>query len=188
LCTPSLFPVIRTFQEGIIIFWSTLLKTAGVIRKATTDDIDSIFTIIKFYSDGGIILERSLKDLKSSLYYFYVAEISQTIVGTCSYYDYGGHLMEIRSLGVKKNFLRQDIGSALIKRVIQDLCALNKPKIFVLTYTPEFFKRNGFSIISKNTLPEKIWKDCVTCKNIDTCNEIALEYNCQTGESGSVGL
>jgi amino-acid N-acetyltransferase len=164
------------------------LKTVAVIRKAMPDDLDSIFDIIKQYSDTGIILERSLRDVKASLNNFYVAEINHTLAGVCSFYDYGGHLKEIRSLGVKKKFLRKGIGSALVKLVVQDLCAFNNPRIFVLTYTPEFFERNGFSIISKSTLPEKIWKDCITCRNIDSCHETALEFYCRSEQDVSFAL
>ncbi len=164
------------------------MKTVAIIRKAMPDDVDSILDLIKLYSDEGIILERSLKDVNSSINCFYVAEINHSLAGVCSFYDYGGHLKEIRSLGVKKNFLRQGIGSALVKLVVRDLCTLNNPRIFVLTYTPEFFERNGFSVISKNTLPEKIWKDCITCRNIDSCHETALEFNCRSEQIVSFTL
>ena len=159
------------------------MKNTAVIRKAVPDDINAIYDIIKSYSNDGVILERSHGNIKLSLSDFHVAELNHAIAGVISHFDYGTHLKEIRSLGVKKNFLRRGIGSALLMKVIQDLCRQNKPKIFVLTYTPEFFERNGFSVIQKDTLPEKIWKDCSKCKNIDICSEIALEYQCTLKET-----
>ncbi len=149
-----------------------------LIRNAAPRDIDEIHEIIESYSKDTIILERSRENIESSISSFYVAEISGSIAGVISYYDYGSHLKEIRSLGVRKGFLRRGIGTALLAKILQLLCEENSPKIFVLTYTPQFFERNGFSVISKDTLPEKIWKDCVNCKNIETCNETALEYFC----------
>jgi amino-acid N-acetyltransferase len=155
------------------------LKQSALIRKATPHDIEVIHEIIKAYSVDGVILARSREDIRSSLYCFHVAAIDNEIVGIISYYDYGIHLKEIRSLGVKKSFLRKGIGSALLKKVIEILCNRSRPRIFVLTYTPAFFECNGFTAISKNELPEKIWKDCINCSNIDTCNETALEYRCE---------
>src|SRR5208337_5051102 len=112
--------------------------------------IDAIYEIIASYSKEGIILERSHENIKTSISCFHVAEINGSVGGVISYYDYGDHLKEIRSLGVKKSFLRQGIGSALLRKVMQHLCEGNSPKIFVLTYTPQFFERNGFSIIPKD--------------------------------------
>ncbi len=157
---------------------SDFAKSSLIIRNAAPNDIDAIYEIIASYSKEGIILERSHENIKASISCFHVAEVSGTVAGVISYYDYGDHLKEIRSLGVKNSFLRQGIGSALLHTIIKLLCGENSPKIFVLTYTPQFFERNGFSIISMDTLPEKIWKDCVNCKNMDICSETALEYHC----------
>ena len=153
------------------------MNSGAIIRKAKRKDIDSIYDIIKFYSDDGIILKRTRTDILGFLSDFYVAEIDRTIAGTISFFDYGSHLKEIRSLGVKKEFLRHGIGSLLLKRAIQYLCEENTPRIFVLTLNVNFFEKNGFSVISMDSLPEKIWKDCRTCKKIESCDETALEYN-----------
>jgi len=152
------------------------LKATAVVRKATGEDINTIHEIISSYSEEGVLLARSIDDIGNTLENFYVAEVNNFITGVITYYDYGDHLKEVRSLAVRKNYLRRGIGSALLQRLILDLTAANKPKIFVLTYTPAFFERNGFAAIDMETLPEKIWKDCVYCKNQDTCHETALEY------------
>jgi amino-acid N-acetyltransferase len=153
------------------------LKATAVVRRATGEDINTIHEIIASYSEEGILLARSIDDISNTLENFYVAEVNDTIAGVITFYDYGDHLKEVRSLAVRKNYLRRGIGSTLLQRLIQDLTAENKPKIFVLTYTPAFFERNGFVAIDMETLPEKIWKDCMYCKNQDTCHETALEYS-----------
>jgi len=152
------------------------LRTTAAVRKATDRDIDTIHEIIASYSEEGVLLARSLDDISNTLENFYVAEVNNFIAGVITFFDYGDHLKEVRSLAVRKNYLRRGIGSILLQRLIQDLTAANTPKIFVLTYTPAFFERNGFAVIDMETLPEKIWKDCIYCKNQDTCHETALEY------------
>ncbi|OHD65741.1 MAG: hypothetical protein A2176_13435 [Spirochaetes bacterium RBG_13_51_14] len=152
------------------------MKTATCVRKATEDDIDSIHSIISSYSEEGILLSRSIDDIGASLENFHVAEVDRDMAGVISFCDYGDHLKEVRSLAVRKNYLRRGIGSALLQKLITELTAANDPRIFVLTYVPAFFEKNGFAVISVDTLPEKIWKDCVNCARWDACSEIALEY------------
>lgn len=150
---------------------------AAVVRTATDDDIESIHEIVNTYVGDGTLLSRSLEDIAASIGNFYVADVNGEMAGVISYHDYGGHLKEVRSLAVKKSFLRRGIGSLLLKRLITDLMAANSPTLFVLTYAPEFFRKNGFVDINMDTLPEKIWKDCMYCMNYATCSEIALLYD-----------
>jgi amino-acid N-acetyltransferase len=153
------------------------LEAAAVIaRKATDDDTVSIHNIINEYSGDGTLLSRNLEDISACIGNFYVAEVSNTIAGVITFHDYGDHLKEVRSLAVNRHYLRRGIGSMLLKKLISDLMAANSPLIFVLTYAPGFFKKNGFVEINMDTLPEKIWKDCMYCMNYANCSEIALEY------------
>ncbi len=152
------------------------MKKNAVIRSATSADIDTIHDIIASYSSEGILLSRSLDEISSNLENFFVAEIVHATVGVITHFDYGDHLKEVRSLAVNKRYLRRGIGSALLLALIEKLKAANTPRIFVLTYTPAFFEKNGFTVINMDTLPEKIWKDCMFCNRQDNCNETALEY------------
>lgn len=152
------------------------MKTAAAIRKATSADINAIHEIISSYSEEGILLSRTLDDINAGLDNFFVAEIGKETVGVITFFDYGDHLKEVRSLAVHKRYLRRRIGSDLLHALIRHLTAANTPRIFVLTYTPAFFEKNGFTEISMDTLPEKIWKDCMYCKKQDNCTETALEY------------
>lgn len=151
------------------------MKHNATIRKATSSDIDTIHEIISSYSEEGILLSRNLDDISRSIENFFVAEIGSVTVGVITFFDYGDHLKEVRSLAVNRNYLRRGIGSALLQALIAHLRAENTPRIFVLTYTPAFFERNGFTVINMDTLPEKIWKDCVFCTKQDNCTETALE-------------
>ncbi len=152
------------------------MSTEPVIQKAATDDVDSIYKIIQYYSGKDVILGRTRDDIRSSLDNFYVARKGYEVIGVISYVDYDDHLKEIRSLGVKKNFVRRGIGTSLLRHVIGELGTRSDSRIFVLTYTPEFFQKNGFVVIPMNSLPEKIFKDCFGCKNKFSCSEIALVH------------
>ena len=47
-------------------------------------------------------------------------------------------------------------------------------KYFTLTYQPEFFKALGFTVINKEELPHKVWKECIDCPKFPNCDEIAM--------------
>ncbi len=154
------------------------------IRSAEAGDIDSMYELMKYYSDREIILKRTREEILESLDHFFVAVNFRDITGVISFYDYGPHLKEIRSLCVRESHMGRSIGSALVRFMIMHLTRENSPKVFVLTYSPGFFEKNGFTRIPKDTLPEKIWKDCNICKNRDNCREIAMFFDRESALSG----
>jgi len=151
-------------------------KSGLIIRKAELHDIRAIYGIINPYSKEGIILKRTKKDIRRSIDTFLVAEHNKSILGTISYHDYGEHLKEIRSLAVAKEHFCKKIGSKLVKELIKSLRKKNNSRIFVLTYSPDFFIKNKFVKEPKEKFPEKIWKDCRMCRNSGDCAETALVY------------
>jgi amino-acid N-acetyltransferase len=154
-----------------------------VIKNAELSDAESIYALLKPYSSEGIILERTLNDIRHSIDKFLTAKTGGTIAGVISYHEYGKKLKEVRSLAVKKEMSGKGIGSLLLNHLIDILIEkIPDAKIFVLTYSPEFFRKEGFSDVMKDSLPEKIWKDCNNCGNKDDCGETALVYNKGTWE------
>ena len=147
------------------------------IRKAIDADVDSIFNILRPYAREGLILDRSHGEIRRSIANFYVAENNGKIHGVVSYYDYGERLKEVRSLAVPRESCGMDVGSALVRHLIEAVQESRpKAKVFVLTYSPGFFKKLGFSEVPRESLPEKIWKDCDHCVNRECCGETALVY------------
>ena len=39
---------------------------------------------------------------------------------------------------------------------------------------PDFFKSLGFTVTTKESLPHKIWKECIECPKFPNCDEIAM--------------
>lgn len=147
------------------------------IRPAEEKDIDPIHGLIRHYALQGVILERSREDIQANLENFIVAEDSGNVIGAATYYDYGETLKEVRSFAIDENYQGRGIGSALLKKLIQNIDGKSNTRIFTLTYKPAFFSKNGFTVVSKDDFPEKIWKDCRNCKDWDNCGETALVYN-----------
>ena len=148
-----------------------------MIRKANISDIDDILNILEPYTKEGIVLKRSYEEIADSIEHFYVSETEGKLSGVAAYFTYSPLLVEIRSLAVRKTFFIKGIGKRLVKKIISDLREVNpKVKIFALTLTPDFFEKCGFKEVEKETLPEKIWKDCVNCIKQNECDEIPMVY------------
>ncbi len=153
------------------------------IRKASHDDAEHILALLSPYVKQGILLPRSKQDIEKSSDSFTVAIAQKKIIGVVSHYKYNNKLFEIRSLAVKSKYHHKGIGKQLVAYAIDDiLLHHNNAKIFCLTYTPSFFKKAGFIVVAKETLPDKIWKDCQYCQHKDNCTETAMVYSLRTKE------
>jgi amino-acid N-acetyltransferase len=147
------------------------------VRKAIPADAQAIHDILDPYADDGIVLRRDVDEILAHISTFFVAVREDAIVGVVAYHNYGHHLKEIRSLAVKKGLKNKGIGKLLVETLIANLTEQSgNAKIFTLTLIPEFFRKFGFHVVEKETLPEKIWKDCSICPKLDECDEIALVY------------
>jgi len=149
---------------------------AYFIRTARMSDAGSIYKLIKYYAGEGVILERTMDDIKDNISNFFVAVSGGKVIGSVTYYDYGKNLKEVRSLAVDKTFQGMGVGKALLSELITRVRSENTAKIFTLTYRPDFFAKNGFVTVPKDDFPEKIWKDCANCKDEENCGETALIY------------
>jgi amino-acid N-acetyltransferase len=146
------------------------------IRKAKISDVRDIHKLIERSARKGEMLPRSLSELYDNLrdYDVYFEEGQDGIIGTCAMHICWEDLAEIRSLVVREEDQRRGIGSNLIEACLSEAISLGIYRIFALTYKPEFFKKHGFKIVDKATLPHKIWADCIKCVKFPECDEIAV--------------
>jgi amino-acid N-acetyltransferase len=147
------------------------------LRKPLKSESLDIKDLITLYSKNGLLLLRDEIEILHSIDAFIIAEHNSCIVGCISYYDYGQNLYEIRSLAVKPEYGKKGLGSKLVASIIATIPSEPMPKIFALSYSPDFFRKNNFFEAPKETLPEKIWKDCSNCINLENCGETALVYS-----------
>ncbi|MEF3304532.1 N-acetyltransferase [Paenibacillus sp. GYB003] len=143
-------------------------------RRATLDDVDSLYDIIQSYAEKGIMLPRSKEALGRHIDTFVIAEFEGRFVGCGSLFRLGKDLVEIRSLGVSDGYKGQGIGRKLVTFLTEEAKEQDIPKIMALTYEVAFFEKNGFSVVPKEIFPEKVWTDCIHCKKQHNCDEIAV--------------
>jgi amino-acid N-acetyltransferase len=143
-------------------------------RKATEQDVDSLYDIIQGYAEKGIMLPRSKEALLRHIDTFVIAESEGRFIGCGSLFRLGKDLVEIRSLGVADGYKGQGIGRKLVEFLVEEARSQQIPKVMALTYEVAFFEKNGFTVVSKEIFPEKVWTDCIHCKKQHCCDEIAV--------------
>ena len=148
-----------------------------MIRKARIEDIKKMQSLINAFAAKDLMLPRSLNELYENLRDFWIAEEDRKIVGCSALHVSWGDLVEIKSLAVAKNKQKRGIGAELITACLNEAKKLGAKRVFVLTYSAEFFKKFGFKKIKHEDLPHKIWAECINCCKFPDCDEIALLKN-----------
>ena len=149
-----------------------------MVRTGKLKDAQAIQNLIRFYSEIGKMLFRSLEEIEQNINEFTVYEKSGEDIGICNLKYGWDKLVEIRSLGVDPRYHRQGIATKLIQNSIeQALLSQNCDTIFVLTYAIPLFKKLGFQIIDKLNLPHKVWSDCKQCLHQENCDETAMSFS-----------
>lgn len=120
------------------------------------------------------MLPRSLNEIYENIRDFFVYKDNDKLMGASALHILWEDLAEIRSLAVSKECQNKGIGKKLIERCLKEAKSLGVKKVFALTYTPQFFKKLGFKDIDKNSLPQKIWGDCLKCPRFPQCEEVAV--------------
>jgi len=152
-------------------------------RRATHDDVEILYHLIKGYAERGIMLPRTRESLHHIIDTFVVAHVGEEVVGCGSLCQLGKDLVEIRSLGMSENYKGLGIGTLLVDALSEQARALGITKVMALTYAVPFFEKNGFSVVEKEIFPEKVWTDCVNCPKQHACDEIAVLKTLEKNEA-----
>lgn len=145
-----------------------------LIRPATVSDAQAICSLINYYAERGRMLHRSLESIYQSLRDFIVAEAYGEIVACVAVEIFWADLAEVRSLAVSQRSRGMGVGTQIIAKAVTTARKMGVTKLFALTYEKEFFARQGFEVISRDSLPEKVWRTCIYCPKADECDETAM--------------
>ena len=145
-----------------------------MIRPATIHDVPRIQEIINSHAELGKMLFRSLAQLYEGLRDLAVYELDRRAVGVVGLSILWADLAEVRSLAVDEAYRGRGIGSRLVEWTIEDARRMQIRRLMALTYEQRFFEKLGFEVVSKDTLPLKVWSDCVRCPKKHGCDEIAV--------------
>ena len=148
------------------------------LRKARITDVKGVHKLLmNTKADDGLVLPRSYNQLYSHLRDFFVmvdATDEDTVLGCCALAICWENLAEVRSLVVAREARGLGLGRKLVEACLSDVVTLGIYRVFALTNTTPFFARMGFTEVSKDSLPQKVWSDCLNCPRFPDCDEIAM--------------
>lgn len=154
-----------------------------IYRKAKITDVEPIHALITYYADRGLMLARPRTLLYEGLREFTIAEDRGRVVGAGSLHILWEDLAEVRALAVDPDYCHRGIGSVLVKMFLEEARELALPRVFVLTYQQKFFEKCGFKVVAKESMPQKVWKECVNCPKFPNCEEVAMIIDITRGQS-----
>lgn len=144
-----------------------------IIRKAVMADVPSILALVNAYAKEGLMLMKTPYQIYRNIQSFYVCEFDSQIVGCCRLNVTWKNLAEVSSLAVADAYKRRGIGRKLVEQVVKDGRHIGISEFFTLTYQDAFFQNCGFQFVARETLPHKVFGDCLMCPKIDNCDEHA---------------
>jgi amino-acid N-acetyltransferase len=145
-----------------------------MIRPAIISDVPRIQEVINSHAELGKMLFKSYAQLYEDLRDFGVHEADGQIVGCVALTIIWADLAEVRSLAVDDRYRGRGIGRQLVEWSVEEGRRLGISRLMSLTYEQAFFEKLGFAVVPKETLPLKVWSDCVRCPKRDGCDEIAM--------------
>jgi amino-acid N-acetyltransferase len=145
-----------------------------MIRKAVNGDIPEIRRFLSDREAHGVI-PRSLAYLYAHRrdYFVYIGE-SGDMEGIASLHLCWDGIGEIRSVVVKENLQKCGIGKQLVGACLREAESLALKEVFLLCLIPDYFKRFGFRVVTRDELPPIAWVDCINCVKFPACNETPM--------------
>lgn len=145
-----------------------------IFRKAKFSDVEAILKLINDYAAQGLMLARARNTIYESLRDFILAEEDGQIVGVAALHLVWDELAEIRALAVHPAKIKAGIGRIIVDKLTEEAKQLGVKTLFALTYQPGFFTKLNFREVPKESVPQKMWKECINCPKFPNCDEIAM--------------
>lgn len=117
----------------------------------------AICRLIAYWADQGLTIRRDLRSVVQSIDDFSVAMYHQRVVGCGAIQNIaqsGGTLAEIRSIAVDPGAKKVKAGRAVMDALMAKAQARGIEQVVLLTKTPGFFEKFGFTAIEEGQVPQ----------------------------------
>lgn len=152
----------------------------SLIRNAMMKDVPEIHRLVTYHAELNRMLFRSYADLYEHLRDFLVwvecGSEGEQVRGCVAVELVWRDLAEVKSLAVEESYRGRGIGRHLVGAAIEEGRRLALKRLFALTREKVFFEKLGFAVVPKETLPHKVWTDCIRCPLQEHCDEVAMVY------------
>ena len=163
-------------------------KAQVKVDEARIADVPQIHELVNFYASRGEMLARSLSEIYENVRDFMVIRDGDRLVACVAFHVLWADLGEVKSLAVNFDLRGQRLGTALVKACLEEAHRLGIGTVFCLTYKPGFFQTLGFTQVTLNDLPRKVWGECLRCPKFPRCDEVALIYQKEPKPLNEVGV
>ena len=144
------------------------------IRRALTKDAVQIHALVNNYAKQEQMLPRTLLSIYENIRDFHVAVETDRVLGCSALHFTWGDMAEVRSLAVDENAGRKGIGRALVEANIAEAREHGLVQVYAFTYVVDFFAKLGFRVVAHESMPRKVWMDCINCHKFNCCDEVAM--------------
>ena len=144
------------------------------IRRARTRDGVQIHALISQFATRELMLPRTLLSVYENIRDFYVAAEGDRVLGCSALHFTWGDMAEVRSLAVDDKAGRRGLGRALVEANIDEARAHDLVQVYAFTYVTDFFAKLGFRVVPHESMPRKVWMDCINCHKFNCCDEVAM--------------
>ncbi len=157
-----------------------MIKKSIKIERAKVIDVPEIYKLINKFAKKNLMLPRVMNDIYERIFEFFVLKErigeTQKVIGCVTlHFTWTGKdnivLAEIRSLAVDEEYQGKGYGKLLVQKCHKEAKKIGVKKIFALTFVPDFFVKLGYKIVPRETLPHKVWTECINCPFFMSCKE-----------------
>jgi amino-acid N-acetyltransferase len=145
------------------------VKTIVRTRRACLADAPAIHALVASYAAEDLLLSRTEGEIRQRIGSFLVLEEEGRLAGCAALEAYGEDLAEIRSLAVVSSARGRGLGARLVQFALAEARRLRIARVFAVTQAPGFFLQQGFALTVRQSLPEKMARDCYGCPKSRTC-------------------
>jgi len=147
------------------------------LRKASLEDVDAIYNLLQYFAERKLLLPKTKDQLFHQIRSFRVIYSANQLVGSAQLDIFTSELAEVKSLAVHEDFHCHGLGRLLVEDCEKEAMTMKVKNIFALTYQVKFFEKLNYRLVDIQSLPEKVFKECVVCPFYGACNENALLKN-----------
>jgi amino-acid N-acetyltransferase len=154
----------------------TVLEEAQLVpQPATIADVGPLWSLVDEASRTTTVLPRTRENICEHLRDFLVIHHEGRIVACGALALFTSSLAEIKSLVVAPGLRGMGLGRRIVMALVEEARRLGIRRVFALSDTPIIFEKMGFRQVPKDTLPQKVWRECIYCPKYLNCTEVAVE-------------
>ncbi len=133
------------------------------IRRATIDDVSTIFNLSKSSTREQNLVYRSRDEIESKIGTYFVYEMDGSIIAFVSLLDIGDDSAELASLHVQPFYQGHDVGTKMVDYIVREAKNSGYKNLFALSTksAPFFSGVCSFDEVSPTELPEARYKKYV---------------------------